>query len=204
MDFMAAIKSGFRNYATFRGTATRSEYWYWVLFIALAGIALSILESAIWPFPHYAMMQGYAGPEWAMAMQGNSPLSDIFGIGILVPTLAVTARRFHDAGFSAKWLWLQAGTVLLAIAGMIGLVVTLASSSLMFGYGAPSELGWAAGWAIMQALTPALLFGLGYAIFQLIVTIRPSVSAEAGNKYAVPTVAASPVEESPAEDKPSV
>ena len=36
MNFGEAIKSGFDNYVTFSGRAARSEFWYWILFSALA------------------------------------------------------------------------------------------------------------------------------------------------------------------------
>lgn len=195
MDFVAAIKSGFRNYGNFRGTATRSEYWYWVLFIALAAIALSILESALWPMANYTMMPGQFGPEWSMGMQGiqgmqgNSPLSDIFGLGIIVPTLAVTARRFHDAGFSAKWLWLQAGSVLLVAAGMAGFVSYLVANQGMHYYASQEQIFLMYALTMLQVMAPALIYGLGYAVFQLIVTVRPSKSAADGNKYAAVTAA---------------
>jgi len=39
MDFGDAIKSGFRNYVTFRGRAQRAEFWYWTLFAVLATLA---------------------------------------------------------------------------------------------------------------------------------------------------------------------
>ncbi len=32
MGFVDAIKSGFSNYVNFSGRASRSEYWFWVLF----------------------------------------------------------------------------------------------------------------------------------------------------------------------------
>ena len=32
MDFPAAIKTGFRNYASGSGRAAQSEFWSWMLF----------------------------------------------------------------------------------------------------------------------------------------------------------------------------
>lgn len=79
MDFVGAIKSGFKNYANFRGTATRPEYWYWILFTGLISIVLSALDRS-----------------------GNT--STAFSLVFLLPSLGVTVRRLRDAGFS--WLWL--------------------------------------------------------------------------------------------------
>jgi uncharacterized membrane protein YhaH (DUF805 family) len=57
MNFWQAIKSGFSNYVTFRGRAIRSEYWYWVLFTALGGLATQMLDAGI-----FASQIGTASP----------------------------------------------------------------------------------------------------------------------------------------------
>ena len=41
MQFFAAIQSGFRNYANFKGRAARADYWWWVLFSVLIQAAAS-------------------------------------------------------------------------------------------------------------------------------------------------------------------
>jgi len=41
MNFPNAVKSGFRNYANFKGRATRSEFWWWTLFTVIVSAALS-------------------------------------------------------------------------------------------------------------------------------------------------------------------
>lgn len=192
MDFIAAIKSGFRNYGNFRGIATRSEYWFWVLFIVLSMIVLSILESAIWPPMYYPAVGGYGMPDMmGSAMSGASPLSDIFGIGILVPTLAMTARRFHDAGFSGKWQWLQLGTLVLLFIGMLGFGVALYSGATGMYPGVALD-PYTFVFALLSTMAPALLFGLAYSVFQLVVALRPSKSAAAGNKYAAPVALETP------------
>ena len=43
MNFGDAIKVCFTKYVGFEGRATRSEYWWWVLFIVLVSIALGAL-----------------------------------------------------------------------------------------------------------------------------------------------------------------
>jgi uncharacterized membrane protein YhaH (DUF805 family) len=78
MDFVGAIKAGFKNYVNFRGTATRPEYWYWVLFSVLVAIVLGSLDRS-----------------------GN--LGNAFSIATLLPSLGVLVRRLREAGFS--WLW---------------------------------------------------------------------------------------------------
>ncbi|NCA08394.1 MAG: DUF805 domain-containing protein [Micrococcales bacterium] len=47
MDFVGAIKAGFKNYANFRGVASRPEYWYWILFITLASLVGSAFGTSM-------------------------------------------------------------------------------------------------------------------------------------------------------------
>lgn len=78
MNFGDAIKVCFTKYVGFEGRATRSEYWWWVLFIVLVSIALGALKLQM--------------------------LSGVFSLGVLLPSLAVGARRLHDIGKSGWWL----------------------------------------------------------------------------------------------------
>lgn len=76
MTFVDAIKSGFSNYVGFSGRAPRSAYWYWVLFVVLASIVLSMI---------------------------SQDLSGIFSLAVLLPGIAVGTRRLHDIGKSGWW-----------------------------------------------------------------------------------------------------
>lgn len=80
MSFGEAIKSVFTKYATFSGRARRSEFWYFFLFNFLVSLVLSLI-----PF--------------------LSILSSLWALAVLIPTLAVTVRRFHDIGKSG-WTFL--------------------------------------------------------------------------------------------------
>ena len=100
MTFQEAIASGFRNYVNFSGRAPRSEYWYWVLFVVLVSIALSILDRAVFPFSEI------------------SPLSTIWSLAAFLPGLAVSVRRLHDTDHVGWWLLLW-----FTIIGIIVLIV---------------------------------------------------------------------------------
>ena len=47
MDFGQAITTGFKKYVTFAGRASRSEYWFWVLFTLIGGIVTATLDYAM-------------------------------------------------------------------------------------------------------------------------------------------------------------
>jgi transcriptional regulator with XRE-family HTH domain len=71
-----AIKSAFIKFADFSGTASRFEYWWFLLFVLLvAGIATVIGEAIV----------------------------QIISLIILVPFVAVGTRRLNDVGQSGWW-----------------------------------------------------------------------------------------------------
>ena len=47
MGFTESIKYQFSHYALFQGRASRSEFWWWYLFLVLIGIVLNILGAAL-------------------------------------------------------------------------------------------------------------------------------------------------------------
>ncbi|MGR3634471.1 MAG: DUF805 domain-containing protein, partial [Shimia sp.] len=46
MTFSEAIRTCFSKYVDFSGRAARSEYWWFILFIALGNIVLSFVDAA--------------------------------------------------------------------------------------------------------------------------------------------------------------
>jgi uncharacterized membrane protein YhaH (DUF805 family) len=76
MDFAQAIKSCFSQYAGFTGRAPRSEFWWFALFQVIVVVVASIVHQLV----------------------GN-----IASLALLLPALAVGARRLHDIGRSGWW-----------------------------------------------------------------------------------------------------
>jgi uncharacterized membrane protein YhaH (DUF805 family) len=96
MGFSQAITSGFSKYVTFSGRASRSEYWYWVLFVIVAEIVTSIVDFVI----------------------GYQVTTTLFGLAVILPGLAVAFRRLHDLDRSAWWF-------LIAFIPIIGWIVLI-------------------------------------------------------------------------------
>jgi uncharacterized membrane protein YhaH (DUF805 family) len=113
MSFFDAIKSYFNNYATFKGRARRSEFWFTVLFTFLVSAALSIV------FP------GPIETVWNMQVEQSSAAENLWSIATIVPSLAVTWRRLHDVGRSGKYFFF----ILIPIAGVIMLLIELTKDS---------------------------------------------------------------------------
>jgi uncharacterized membrane protein YhaH (DUF805 family) len=108
MSFGAAISTCFRKYATFDGRATRSEFWWFYLFVTLV--------AAIPAVPGYILMISGMHPE-QIDLAPDQMLTTTFWVGMVllmigsivqlafvIPTLAVGSRRLHDRGQSG---WLQ-------------------------------------------------------------------------------------------------
>ncbi len=83
--YLEAVKN---KYAVFDGRAHRQEFWYFILFYFLIYLALSIVDQVTGTFS----METGAGL-----------LSGIYALAMLVPSLAVGARRLHDTGRSGWW-----------------------------------------------------------------------------------------------------
>ncbi|MBR0557138.1 DUF805 domain-containing protein [Ciceribacter sp. L1K23] len=97
MDFQTAVRTVLSKYATFNGRASRPEFWWFVLFVFLVNIVTSIIDSVIF---------------------GTPLLNSIAALGLLLPQLAVGARRLHDTDRSGWWL-------LIAFIPLIGWIVLI-------------------------------------------------------------------------------
>ena len=110
MSFGESIATVFRKYADFTGTASRSEFWWFMLFLVLAGAVLGTFT---------------AWTPYGVSVQIGSTLSSLWSIAVLLPSLAVSVRRLRDAGRS----WAELFWLLLPVAGPIVLIVHLAEGS---------------------------------------------------------------------------
>ncbi|GAA1433602.1 hypothetical protein GCM10009616_25960 [Microlunatus lacustris] len=90
-----AVKRAFQKYARFDGRASRSEYWWFVLatsivtllfYVPFVAIAASAENSGSGDVPAGAVVLGI--------------LAVVVFLGLIVPSIAITVRRLHDAGFS--------------------------------------------------------------------------------------------------------
>ncbi|MEY5016953.1 MAG: hypothetical protein RL431_2 [Actinomycetota bacterium] len=184
MDFAASVGSGFKNYGNFRGMATRSEFWYWVLFTVLVSAATWTIDQALGgttvPALDPALDTGNADLNYAIAMLNKPTVaSNIASIILLLPTLSVTARRFHDAGFSGKWQWLQVIPFIFTFVGLIALTVTVGLQPETTGFDIEMAMG------ALVVIGFATVTAIGYFVFQLVLTLRKTRTEADGNKYAV-------------------
>ncbi len=95
MNFNQAISAGFANYTVFFGRATRSEYWFWILFAAIGMFVTQALDSALFVQTSLSGLSPL-----------HSPLNSVFILALLLPSLAVQVRRLHDLDRPGWWLLL--------------------------------------------------------------------------------------------------
>lgn len=92
MGFTEAVRSCLSKYADFSGRAPRSEYWFFSLFFFLVAIAVILIGVAIG-----------AATRMEVGMTIAGVLVALFGLGMLLPHLAVMIRRLHDINLSGWW-----------------------------------------------------------------------------------------------------
>ena len=86
MGFVEAVTRGFQKYVAFSGRASRTEYWYWVLFNFVASMVSLFIDAFI-----------FLNTEL-------SPVNTLVTLVLFLPSLAVAFRRLHDIDRSAWWI----------------------------------------------------------------------------------------------------
>ena len=134
MTFTQSVRTCFRKYVTFSGRATRPEYWYFVLFIILGSIVLSVVDGVLFGFETVPVSEG------EFEIDSDGPLASIFSLVTFIPILAAGWRRMHDTGRSGLYLLypILVWVGIASFAGMIGATTSLAQgdfSSVFAGIG---------------------------------------------------------------------
>jgi uncharacterized membrane protein YhaH (DUF805 family) len=91
VKFVESVKTVIiEKYATFNGRSSRSEYWWYMLFLFL----IQILATVIF-LTFITKSNGY---------QEYNPIEIILSLALFIPSLAVSIRRLHDTNKSGWWL----------------------------------------------------------------------------------------------------
>lgn len=115
MTFTDSISTCINNYATFKGRAPRSEFWWFWLFYILVQIIAGLVFGII----------GYSiGGEQGCSIS-LSICSVLCVVLLIVPYLSVLVRRLHDTGHSGWWFFIS----IIPLIGSIWLLVLLVSDS---------------------------------------------------------------------------
>lgn len=86
------------QYTDFKGRASRSQYWYYILCYFIVSIPFAIIDAVLFQ---------------------TQILGLLLGLALIVPTIAIGVRRLHDLGKPGWWFLM----VLIPIVGPIALLV---------------------------------------------------------------------------------
>ncbi len=97
----------YRRYAEFDGRSQRMEYWMFMLFYILVTLfaVILILAAVPWSEMEAAEAGQQVDAEPSPLFWVGFSVAGIFWLASLVPSIAVTVRRFHDQDKSG-WLYL--------------------------------------------------------------------------------------------------
>lgn len=87
---------GLKKYADFTGRARRKEFWMYTLFYLIFYVLAAVIDVAL----------------------GTMIFAGIYALVLLIPTIAISARRLHDTGRSGWWQ-------LIGLIPLIGAIVLL-------------------------------------------------------------------------------
>ena len=91
MTFAESIQTCLRKYIDVSGRARRSEYWWFSLFQIIVLVVAALVHEVVY---------------------------GIVAVALLLPAIAVTARRLHDSGRSGWWM-------LIAFIPIVGALILL-------------------------------------------------------------------------------
>lgn len=108
LEFGQSIFAGFKNAFNFSDTASKREFWFFILFFFIAYVVVWILDEVflegainLRDLPMGDLLpSGYFDPEVGLAVLLFRPV-------MAIPTISATVRRLHDTGRSGWWaaLW---------------------------------------------------------------------------------------------------
>ncbi|GGM07745.1 DUF805 domain-containing protein [Deinococcus aerophilus] len=111
------------HYADFSGRARRREYWMFTLFNLIITFVLGFVDG----------MLGLGSDDLSLGV-----LSGIYTLAVLIPGLALTARRLHDTGRSGWW---QLLSLIPLVGGIVVLVFVVSDSDAQTNRWGPNPKG---------------------------------------------------------------
>ncbi|WP_170551639.1 DUF805 domain-containing protein [Ruegeria atlantica] len=115
MTFSDAIRTCFTKFLTFSGRASRSEYWFFFLFIVIWSIIAGIIDAQF--FTQVAVTETETSK--SVTATSSAPVQSIVSLIVFIPHLAVAWRRMHDTGRNGLYALLP----ILLILGAFGVLI---------------------------------------------------------------------------------
>ena len=113
MTFGESIKTCFSKFVTWQGRASRSEYWYFILFAVICYVGATLLDGVLGT--SFKITNPATGELQSM---GYGWVYLITALALILPSLSAMVRRLHDTNRSGWWYWI-------ALVPLIGLIVLI-------------------------------------------------------------------------------
>ncbi len=125
MGFSEAVRTCLQEkYVTFTGRASRSEYWYFVLFYFVVIFVLGAL---------LGLVGGVGGIERGeITPLAWLPISlmGLFALATFLPMISVQVRRLHDRDLSGWWYLASIALGMIPFVGLLATIALLVSNVL--------------------------------------------------------------------------
>jgi uncharacterized membrane protein YhaH (DUF805 family) len=106
-----------RKYLVFKGRASRSEFWWWMLVFTAAGVLLSLVNREL-----VRPLGAVPGTDAVLAYSlKTGVLSTLWSLINFVGGIAVTVRRLHDTNRSGSRRFVQ---VIIGVGSIVMIVLT--------------------------------------------------------------------------------
>ncbi len=105
VGFADSVSLFFKNYANFQGRSSVGAYWWFILASIVIGIVLGIVD-------------GFVAGSAGMSGAPVGPVTALYSLATVIPSIALGVRRLHDTNKSGLWL-------LLAFIPLIGAIVLI-------------------------------------------------------------------------------
>lgn len=96
------------KYCCFSGRASRSEFWFWTLGLAIAQVIIGMVLKMI-----------------GASLEITQVVSGLFTLAVILPNLGVAVRRLHDTGRAGGWIFIN----LIPFVGQILYIIWLCQPS---------------------------------------------------------------------------
>ena len=107
INMLDAVKLFFKNYFNFKGRASRSEYWWFILAFVIVYIVIATIETV---FIFATLFDDIYNDPYSYSYSTSDAIKDrflmpsfLFYLAMMIGLLSLAARRLQDRGHSGWW-----------------------------------------------------------------------------------------------------
>ena len=107
INMLDAVKLFFKNYFNFKGRASRSEYWWFILAFVIVYIVIATIETV---FIFATLFDDIYNDPYSYSYSASDAIKDtflmpsfLFYLAMIIGLLSLNARRLQDRGHTGWW-----------------------------------------------------------------------------------------------------